>query len=244
MGDGKDQMDVIFDTGSSLVWMISDRCTLPKCKTGKRFKVPFQPTNSTSPQFFEVFFGKGAIYGKASQVPLKLINLPIQSQEVIAVENVDDQLLQNVNNYLNKTEMRGVIGMSPWMISPVGLRSLMGTLINRKQLNKNIVTFYMDRKSGSKDSWVHFGNTNWLQEEYEIDYYNVLDASHWTIKLDEILIDDKPTHFCSKGCTALIDTGTSLILGPDSHMEKVNRLLLGNFKDSICKNASSMPKIT
>src|SRR3712207_7955355 len=58
----------------------------------------------------------------------------------------------------------------------------------------------------------------------ELNYYKVTDQYYWTIKLDDILYNGISLGLCDKtnGCKAIVDSGTTLITGPDRKSTRLN----------------------
>ena len=50
----------------------------------------------------------------------------------------------------------------------------------------------------------------------------------WQIRVDGITINSQKYDYCSGGCEAIVDTGTSLIAGPISEVDKLNEQLGGS----------------
>lgn len=47
----------------------------------------------------------------------------------------------------------------------------------------------------------------------------------WQMKVTRLLVDQEPVAFCSQGCTAICDTGTSLLAAPRAAATELHRSL-------------------
>ena len=57
-------MNVIFDTGSPLAWVFSEKCSVQACKGFTKFKSSKSPAFKTDEKAIQwLAYGKGAIYG-------------------------------------------------------------------------------------------------------------------------------------------------------------------------------------
>lgn len=56
-------------------------------------------------------------------------------------------------------------------------------------------------------------------------YIDLISETYWEFKMDSVEIGG--TIYCRGGCTAIADTGTSLIAGPTADIEKLNNKLGG-----------------
>lgn len=84
-----------------------------------------------------------------------------------------------------------------------------------------------------------------------IVYTPVTEKSYWQFKMNKVSIlkGRASTTVCSKGCQAIADTGTTLIVGPSSDTDKLNKALGGTSNGDgsysfNCKKVSSLPDIT
>ena len=58
----------------------------------------------------------------------------------------------------------------------------------------------------------------------------VIDEVEYIVQMDEVWLGDKE-YYCTKGvnCRALIDSGTSMIIGPEAEINKFNKEVLSKF---------------
>lgn len=50
-------------------------------------------------------------------------------------------------------------------------------------------------------------------------------TGYWQFEMGEMMINGAPSGFCSKGCQAIADTGTSLLAGPSDMVAELNKLI-------------------
>lgn len=76
----------------------------------------------------------------------------------------------------------------------------------------------------------------------DVHWVPVSDPGYWQMKMDDIVFDDKEAGMCDakKGCQAVVDTGSSLLMGPASMVAKINKQL--DIKDN-CTNFDKLPTL-
>jgi len=65
-----------------------------------------------------------------------------------------------------------------------------------------------------------------------LTYTNVTEAKYWTFKLDFIEVHGKNSRRCESGCKAIMDTGTSLIVGPVMDVLYLNKAIGAEHNDT------------
>ena len=88
-------MKVIIDTGSSVLWLNSDYCSLPICKTRPRLKISKKLHQKTSKKL-EVIYGDGKVNGFIDTMSVSLANLSVYNQEILAVSHMTSNIIEDV----------------------------------------------------------------------------------------------------------------------------------------------------
>lgn len=71
----------------------------------------------------------------------------------------------------------------------------------------------------------------------EISWHPVIHDSYWMIPLNKIFLDDKDSEICNNNCAAILDSGTSLITGPENDLVALTQKL----GDADCTHYRDMP---
>lgn len=103
-----------------------------------------------------------------------------------------------------------------------GLYPLFDNIIRQKKLNNNIFSFYFDNKNNSKTSTLVLGGVDDALYEPPLIYFPVVNKFYWTIQASKILVGGKEVDgVCTNGCKVVADTGTTLLTGPTTELEKL-----------------------
>lgn len=82
----------------------------------------------------------------------------------------------------------------------------------------------------------------------EIHYVNVTRKAYWQIKMDNVEVGSQLT-LCQSGCQAIVDTGTSLMVGPAAEVRALHKaigalpLIMGEYIIN-CNKIPTLPTIS
>jgi len=101
---------------------------------------------------------------------------------------------------------------------------------------------YLSNTEGDRSSVIIFGGTDPQYYTGSFVYADVTIPSYWLIEMSNIYVGGKSVHDCTAGtCVVVVDTGTSVIIGPPYEMDNVISAI-GPVK-SDCSNIDSLPTI-
>ena len=108
-----------------------------------------------------------------------------------------------------------------------GFHPIFDNIMDQGTLDHNVISFYYSRSDGSETSQMTIGGTDPSLYEGEIKYHPVVHEYYWTIMAEDILLGDKSLGLCPReGCKVVADTGTSLLTGPSTPLNKLLSNLL------------------
>ncbi|GFR88068.1 cathepsin D [Elysia marginata] len=78
---------------------------------------------------------------------------------------------------------------------------------------------------------------------------NVTTKGYWQFKMDGVAVSGSSGTYCSGGCNAIADTGTSLLGGPSSEIAQINKDIgatpaVGGEYLVVCSQIDKMPNVT
>lgn len=140
------------------------------------------------------------------------------------------------------TQRNDNMGVAPGEIDSAEL-SFMTSIVHKNVLtDHNLFSFFFSNQK-SIDGIVTFGGYDETMVEDEVRWNDVVtDDIYWQIKLDDIKVNGKSLGLCPSGqCTAIVDTGTTLLLAPGSFVKKITEAI--DFKED-CSNLDALSDIT
>lgn len=228
VGNPPQTIDVIFDTGSTGLWLISSACNTSSCNhQHNHFNKNLSETYRSTGESFGLLYGSGIdIVGNIGVDEVQLNGLTIKAQSFGEAKWISGALLQEL-------EVEGVFGLANEGLSPEKSTSPFLNLVSQKLIPEPVFSFYL-AKNPDKDltsGAVLLGGVCKECYEGEIDYVPLTSASSWEFKVDDIYMIDnlegtpKKVSACKNGCNVTIDTGSDMIAGPSRSIEQLNNLL-------------------
>ena len=237
IGNPIQSLPVIFDTGSGNLWVTSSRCDSLSCKIKKSFDSNLSSSYKKIGTGLEVEFGTGIVKGEINSDKFNLGDIEIPNQNF-------GEIIKQEGNVFNSNEFSGILGLAYPSLSADEKTCILDNVMKYDLLKKNIMSFYYTLND-EDDGEITFGYIDENKYLGDIKFYNVIDKYYWTIKLDDILLNDKSINLCNKNnqkyCKAVIDTGTTLFTGPSQDL----KILLEKIGVNInCNGLENAPKIT
>jgi hypothetical protein len=85
----------------------------------------------------------------------------------------------------------------------------------QKLIAKDIFSFWLNRDpDATTGGELVFGGVDKKHYKVEHTYVPVTRKGYWQFEMGDLLIDGQSTGFCTGGCAAIVDSGTSLLAGP------------------------------
>nr|AUF83010.1 pepsinogen C [Alligator sinensis] len=198
---------VLFDTGSSNLWVPSVYCQSEACTNHPLFNPANSSTYSTQDQSFSLQYGTGSLTGIFGYDTVTIQNVAISDQEFGLSET------EPGTNFVY-AQFDGILGLAYPAISSGGATTVMQGLIQQNLLDAPLFSFYLSSQDGSQGGELVFGGVDSNLYTGQIIWTPVTQEAYWQIAIEGFSISGQTTGWCSNGCQGIVDTGTSLLTAP------------------------------
>ncbi|KAL9649753.1 hypothetical protein ABK040_009568 [Willaertia magna] len=235
VGTPAQSFKVIFDTGSSNVWVPSEDCWSITCLLHNRYNHKKSSTYVQNGQKFNITYGSGAVNGYLSQDAVSVGGLTVKNQVFGEVTSES-----GLSFLFGKTD--GIVGLAFDKISVDGVTPLFYNLVSQGLVDQHLFSFYLSKTPGSDASAMILGGSDNKYYTGPMTWIPLSNRTYWTIKFQDVTVGGQSKNTCPPaGCYAAVDTGTSLIAGPALKIGPVLESL-NIAKD--CSNIDSNPDVS
>lgn len=234
LGQKPQEFDVIFDTGSSNLWLNADTCMSEGCLLHRRFHPAQSKTYKKLAVEMSVQFGTGSIEGFLAKDTFTLGPLKVKEQAF-------GQIKRSTGSVFVTGKFDGILGMSFPSLSAHAYTPVFDSIMKQGLLTKNMFSFYYSLLP-KQTSAIMLGEPLRSMYKGELTWVSVSKPFYWEVNLIDIEYDGVSTNACpSPPCKAVVDSGTSLLTGPSTYTTRILRKL---GVDRACANADSLKTIT
>ncbi|KAK6484929.1 gastricsin-like [Huso huso] len=239
VGTPPQSFSVHFDTGSTHLWINSVYCKSEACTMHHLFNPEASSTYHSNGEPFSVHYGTGSLTGVIGYDTVSLQGLKVTNQEI-------GLSINEPGNHFARPLHDGIMGMA--FKQPGGMTPIVDTMIQENLLEEPIFAFYLTNSPGH-GSEVVFGGVDPTHYTGEIHWVPVAPGSHWQLVMESFEIDHQETGWCSDGCSAIVDTGTSLLTCPPQFVNELYQKIgaqANEYGDYVvdCNNLNNLPTLT
>ncbi|XP_052626351.1 aspartic proteinase A1 [Lactuca sativa] len=217
IGTPPQKFKVVFDTGSSNLWVPSSECSYSvSCYFHTKYQSSLSSTYIKNGKHAIIEYGGESISGYFSEDNIKIGNIVIEDQEFIEVTR------EPGFTFLGG-KFDGILGLGFKENSIDNSIPVWDNMINQHLLKEPVFSFWLNQHNrGGEGGEIIFGGVDPNHYQGMHTYVPVTQKGYWQIDMGDVLIKGKPTGFCKDGCSAIVDSGISFLAGPRNVIAQIN----------------------
>lgn len=134
----------------------------------------------------------------------------------------------------------GIFGLSLSSISPAVEFNAFEQIYKQAALTEPVFTVCLGRELQDPSS-IMFGGWDSSRLERSPLWVPVSEVGYWQFDLNDILLNNVSADVCKGGCQAVVDTGSSLLMGPQQMGDAIEAILKKHVSN--CSDISQMPTL-
>lgn len=219
IGTPPQRFNVVFDTGSSNLWVPSSTCFFSiACYIHSRYNSKMSSTyTDIGKKACKIPYGSGSIHGFFSQDNVEVGDVLVRNQVFI---EADEE--RSFDLILRKFD--GVLGLGFESTSVGQVAPLWSHMLQQGLVSHQLFSLWLDQDPESPHGGeIVFGGVDNRRFLGRHTYVPVANTGYWQINIMGVdIADNNPTGNCMDGCAAIIDSGTSFIAAPTAVVAQIN----------------------
>mmetsp|Transcript_427 Transcript_427/g.574 ORF Transcript_427/g.574 Transcript_427/m.574 type:complete len:388 (-) Transcript_427:25-1188(-) len=219
IGTPPQEFTVVYDTGSSNLWVPSATCPLRDlaCQTHNQYNHNDSSTYTPNGESFAIQYGSGSLEGFLSTDAVGVGEFTVQNQTFA-------EATQEPGLTFIVARFDGILGLAYQIISVDHVVPVWYNMMSQGLVDQNLFTFWLSQTAGaSPGGEIVFGGINSARYTGPINYVPLTAETYWEFAMDDFQQNGASMGWCTNGCKAIADTGTSVITGPSSEIDQFNK---------------------
>uniref|UniRef100_A0A8C8A6R3 pepsin A n=1 Tax=Otus sunia TaxID=257818 RepID=A0A8C8A6R3_9STRI len=235
IGSPAQEFTVIFDTGSSNLWVPSVYCSSPACTNHNRFNPADSSTYVGTNDSVEIAYGTGSMTGILGYDTVTVANIEVLNQIFGLAET-------EPGDFFYYMPFDGILGLAFPSIASSGATPVFDNMMKEGLVAQDLFSVYLSG-NGESGSFVLFGGIDSSYTTNGISWIPLSAETYWQITMDSVSIGGQVVA-CSAGCQAIVDTGTSLLAVPNSALNNLLSAFGASSNGQVsCEAVSSLPDV-
>ncbi|KAL8136849.1 hypothetical protein V2J09_002850 [Rumex salicifolius] len=192
IGTPPQNFTVIFDTGSSNLWVPSAKCYFSiACYFHSKYKSSLSSTYKKNGKSADIHYGTGAISGYFSEDNVHVADLVVKKQEFI-------EATKEPSVTFMVAKFDGILGLGFQEISVGKAVPVWYNMVKQGLVKDPVFSFWLNRKVGEEEGGeIVFGGADPDHYKGKHTYAPITRKGYWQFNMGDVLIDGKATGYFS-----------------------------------------------
>lgn len=225
LGTPPQEFNVIFDTGSSNLWVPSSNCRSIACFFHKKYDSSLSSTYSKNGTAFKIRYGSGPVEGYISKDTLTVGSMNIEEQ-------LFGETTQEPGLVFAFGRFDGIFGLGYHEIAVNGVQPPFYNMMEHGLISEKLFSVWLGKQGETLGGELIFGAVDPSRFTGDIHWIPVTRKGYWEVHLESASFvydneNNKNQEWKANPCRAAIDTGTSLIAMPADEAEALHANING-----------------
>ncbi|NXB40996.1 PEPA protein, partial [Eulacestoma nigropectus] len=235
IGTPPQEFTVVFDTGSSNLWVPSVFCSSPACRNHNRFNPAESSTFLSTNDTLFIAYGTGSMTGVLGYDTVNVAGINVRNQIFGLAET-------EPGDFFYYTPFDGILGLAFPSIASSGATPVFDNMMMENLVDRSLFSVYLSRDTQG-GSFVLFGAIDPYYTTQGISWIPLSAETYWQITMESVSITGAPVA-CSSGCQAIVDTGTTLLAVPVQALQTLlSRLGASSSGEISCEAVRNLPDL-
>jgi len=233
---------VVFDTGSSNLWVPKVGCTQAGCSGKHTYDCSQSSTCVPNGKPFNIQYGTGSCSGDLVQDTVCVTGPNCQINSPLSVKNVTFGEASQMAAFFAQSPIDGILGLGFQSLAADGVTPVFNVMVNEGLVDNAQFQIFLDSKIGTNDAAIVFGGYESKYFTGDITWVPLVNENYYVIQIDGVSVGSKDLKQCVLGCSAIVDSGTSLLVGPSQYVGPLIQAIGTVAQD--CSNYASLPDVS
>jgi hypothetical protein len=211
LGSPGQVFNVIFDTGSSNLWVPSKTCGM-NCGLHTEYDHSVSTTYHANGTVFKILYGSGPVAGFLSEDNVNFGGLTVEAQTFAEINDVSGL---GFGYLLGKFD--GILGLAFNTISVDGIPTVFYNMLEQGLVDTPQFGFYLSATDGSQGE-LTLGGYDENHFEGELTWVPLTSETYWETYLDDLTLGGRSV---TNATNVVLDTGTSILAGPSKDVAAI-----------------------
>lgn len=242
VGTPAQTFQVVFDTGSSNLWVPSSSCPFTSCFFHAKFDESKSSTYAKNGTTFAIQYGSGPVSGYLSKDTVGFGGVNVENQVFAEITNAT-----GLGAAFLAGKFDGILGLGWSSISVDGIPTVFNNAVSQGLIQDNSFAFYLSKTTGV-DGELTLGGYDQSKFSGSLTWIPLISKTYWEVALTAMTLGGKSV---TSSVKAVVDSGTSIMAGPTADVKALAALVgaspypLNPAEYTIdCSKISSVPDIT
>lgn len=241
LGTPPQSFKVLFDTGSSNLWVPSSKCVDSNigCTGRSKYDKDASSTYKKNGRRFKMTYESGMVRGTLSRDDLGVAGVSVRGQ-------MFGEITHTTGDVFKVVTFDGIFGLGYPDISEKDVVPPFDNMLKQELVTEPLFSVFLSSTPSQQDGGeILFGGVNSERYTGDITYTDVTKKGYWQFSMDSLQVGSKS--IVTSPTEVVVDSGTTVMAGPKEEIERINKYLRatpgprGTYRVK-CKNIPNMPK--